>query len=87
MWCRWLVLGCFWWGFAVPSFLVAQPVEPEGTSDAAREFLEAWAGSFQDVRSLRVRFVQKKELRILRRPRMSKGGHSSQGKPCPHADF
>jgi outer membrane lipoprotein-sorting protein len=45
-----------------------------------RSFLEAWAVELRDVRALRVRFDQTKELRILRRPRTSHGVAVLKGK-------
>lgn len=53
--------------------LALSAVADEETPDAAREFLAAWARDLAGVRTLHVRFAQTKTLRILRRPRMSRG--------------
>lgn len=53
---------------------LALPVSGQETaSDETKRFLADWAARLKDVKSLRVEFTQTKELRILRRPLVSKG--------------
>ncbi len=44
------------------------------------EFLAAWATTMREVRTLRVRFRQEKSLRILKKPRVSRGTAILHGK-------
>jgi outer membrane lipoprotein-sorting protein len=48
--------------------------------DEATKFLKAWADRLRDVKSLHVEFTQTKELKILRRPLVSKGVVDLKGK-------
>lgn len=41
--------------------------------DTVRDFLRRWSNELRDVRSLRVEFEQTKTLKVLRRPRTSRG--------------
>ncbi len=62
-----------------PGLLAEAPVQAEEsksrkeTEKEVREFLDAWAARMENLRTLRVRFVQTKKLQILRRPRVSQG--------------
>lgn len=54
--------------------LVAFPSRAQEAADpAVTAFLERWADRMRDVRSLEVRFVQTKRLKILRKPLVSRG--------------
>ena len=52
---------------------LARDDDDEAPSEAVRAFLAKWAERMRGVERLRVRFEQKKTLRILRKPRESSG--------------
>lgn len=61
----------------------SQPPASQPTEDLpvpARRLLDHWAKSVRGIRTLRVRFTQKKKLRIMRRPRISQGETLLRGK-------
>ena len=59
----------------------AEPSDAQAREVEVRAYLEACSEAWNDVRTLRVRFTQTKELAILRRPRKSNGSvHVKHGR-------
>ena len=58
---------------AAPLLIALLATAAPAQEDSVREYLSRWAGSLRDVRTLRVEFEQTKVLKVLRRPRTSRG--------------
>jgi hypothetical protein len=62
---------------AAPAQAAPSPAEPPAgppeSPEATDRFLERWAATMVDLKTLEVRFSQEKRMKILRRPLVSKG--------------